>query len=373
MLKQKALIAILILWLLTPLSFWANTSSSVFEVYQLIENTLNLKTSTLTTNIPYQTIREAFENSCPSESISNAKKELPTLKDAWWSSVNVNKNKVLKDRFETLKNLIVWVKKENQDEFCKQQYILFSLLETTQELYNWKKTALPIQRTITEKTNVITKEGEHSAANNKLFTFKHDSSWLPNNIRDSFSKATENYLQETLADMLVHHILDSDDIKILNNKIEVSYIQSCDITEWTFHAVRNNSTNKVTFKAIKLIISYCASNNTVQRNKRHAKQILSHELWHYIYFFKDKHPSSFSEICWNKWQINCLPSDFVSKYATKSAEEDYAESFAYWYLWITDNKEHGSAPLNDPINRRERHFERLFEEDREEDNDDENN
>jgi hypothetical protein len=100
---------------------------------------------------------------------------------------------------------------------------------------------------------------------------------------------------------------------------------------------------------------------------------LSHELWHYIYFFKDKNPSSFSEICWNKWQINCLPSEFVSKYATKSVEEDYAESFAYWYLDASDDKEHGSAPLNEPMNRRERHFERLFEEKTEEDDDDNNN
>jgi hypothetical protein len=31
--------------------------------------------------------------------------------------------------------------------------------------------------------------------------------------------------------------------------------------------------------------------------------------------------------------MNCLPEEFVSNYAKKSQEEDYAESFAYWYLY----------------------------------------
>ena len=365
--KQKWLLTTLLLWIITLpyLCFWGSTNSNIFEVYQLIESTLNLKSAGLTTDIPYSTIKEAFEKNCSTEAIADAKKDLPALKDAWGTSVSSNKNKVLKERFETLRSLIIWAKKDNQQEFCKQQYILFSLLETTQELYNWKKTL-----TVPKKTVITTKEEQHSSANNKQFTFKHNPSWLPASIRQSFSKATENYLQSTLADMLVRHILDDDDIKTLNNKIDVSYVQSCEVTEWSFRAVKNLSTNVITFKWINLIISYCSSNNTKQRNEKHARQILSHELWHYIYFFKDKNPSSFSEICWNKGQINCLPSEFVSKYATKSVEEDYAESFAYWYLGASDNKEHGSAPLSEPMNRRERHFERLFEEDIEDEDDD---
>jgi hypothetical protein len=35
--------------------------------------------------------------------------------------------------------------------------------------------------------------------------------------------------------------------------------------------------------------------------------------------------------------MNCLPTDFVSSYFRKSPEEDYAESFAYWYLYSSDD------------------------------------
>jgi hypothetical protein len=70
--------------------------------------------------------------------------------------------------------------------------------------------------------------------------------------------------------------------------------------------------------------------------------------------------------------MNCLPEEFVRNYATKSQEEDYAESFAYWYLYNASDSDnqHGSAPDN-PINRRTRYFENLFEEEEEDDDDDE--
>ena len=73
--------------------------------------------------------------------------------------------------------------------------------------------------------------------------------------------------------------------------------------------------------------------------------------------------------------MNCLPQEFVSNYAKKSQEEDYAESFAYWYLYSTDDNsssdnQHGTAPDN-PINKRARYFEELFEKEDDEEDDDE--
>ena len=60
--KHYWLLTTLILWtlLLPYISFWGNSTSSVFEVYQLIETTLNLKEATLSTDIPYSTIKEGF-------------------------------------------------------------------------------------------------------------------------------------------------------------------------------------------------------------------------------------------------------------------------------------------------------------------------
>ena len=93
--------------------------------------------------------------------------------------------------------------------------------------------------------------------------------------------------------------------------------------------------------------------------EKHIQQILSHELGHYIYFFKDINPSEFFNICWENAEITCLLQEFVSDYATRSQEEDYAESFAYWLLYHEDN-EYDTTPDN-PINKKFTYFQKLFE------------
>ena len=273
---------------------------------------------------------------------------------------------------DSIKDIISEQKQENVYKYCKDSYLLFSILKTTQDLYSWEKDVKKNTNTKDTTTETSKTESHNSATTKKLdFTFIHNTDWLPNDAKKSFSESSENYLQEILADLVDINILDKNDLKILNNKIEVTYQQSCNITEWSFRVIRNKQSWEYTFKWIKLIIAYCERNNTPARQKRHVQQILAHELGHYIYFFKDKNPSKFSEICWDNGKINCLPEEFVSNYATKSKEEDYAESFAYWYLYNTDwswDNQHGAAPDN-PINKRARYFEELFEEEEEDDDD----
>jgi hypothetical protein len=126
--------------------------------------------------------------------------------------------------------LIISQKKDNQYKYCKDSYLLFSILKTTQELYTGEKESKKTPtKTSENKTN---SESHNSAKTKKLdFTFTHDTSGLPNNVKKSFSESSENYLQEILADLVDINILDKNDLKTLNNKIEVTYLQSCDITE----------------------------------------------------------------------------------------------------------------------------------------------
>ena len=293
---------------------------------------------------------------------------------------------MLIDRFNLLKQTIKDQNETDEYKYCKQSYLYFSLLKVTQELYNWERTvntatttntntskSTQTQNTTNTTTNNQNKTTQsHNVASNRLsFTFKHDTSGLPTTIRDKFYTDTEKYLQDTMADLVAKHILNYNDIQILNNKINVTYQQSCQTTEWDFRITRNKSTGKYTFKEINLIIAYCESNTTQERHQKHVQQILAHELWHYIYFFKDNNPSSFSEIFRNNGKINCLSSEFVTNNSRKSPEEDYAESFAYRYLNSKKNNNNHNSPNDNPINQRERHFERLFEEIEEDDEDDE--
>ena len=166
----------------------------------------------------------------------------------------------------------------------------------------------------------------------KLFGIIQDTSWLPNNTEYYYSNLVKWYIQETLAEMLNKKILSSWDIITLNNKIKISYTDSCDGTVWSFNAYRNPITGKIVFRNISLIVSYCVPDFIFKKDKKDIKQILTHEIWHYIYFFKDKNITEFINICWNNKQSKCKASDFITQYASSSQEEDYAESFVYRYL-----------------------------------------
>ena len=371
------------IWLLIPLcllsftplySFWIsiNNVNNIFDAVDFIKESIRFNEITIQSDVPYNLVQKAIQKYCPQSTVVQAEKELQPLKEARTSYLNKpGIDKSLSDRFDLVKWLIVNQKKDNKYKYCKDSYLLFSILKTTQDLYAWEKDSKKAPTKTTE--NKSNSESHNSAPTKRLdFTFTHDTSWLPAEAKKSFSESSENYLQEILADLVDINILDKNDLKILNNKIEVTYLQSCDITEWSFRVVKNKQTWEYTFKWIKLIIAYCEKNKTPERQKRHVQQILAHELWHYIYFFKDENPSKFSEICWDNGKMNCLPQEFVSNYATKSQEEDYAESFAYWYLYNADGSDgqHGAAPDN-PINRRARYFENLFEEEEADDDEEE--
>lgn len=191
-----------------------------------------------------------------------------------------------------------------------------------------------------------------------FFVINQDTRWLPLYVKTSYTNKVKRYIQEWLSDMLKIRVLNNDDIKILNNKISISYRQSCLPIEWWFSASKNLYWNWYVFDGIYIIVSYCEANIISWRDKQDIKQILMHEIWHYIYFFKDKNILEFSNIC--RWyESNCGKFDYVNDYAATSVEEDYAESFVYWYS-NKKNKYTCYYQKDNPINIREKHFDRLF-------------
>ena len=363
---------------------------NIFQAVDFIEDAIHFDDITIKSAVPYEAVQDAIQKYCPKSAVDQAKKEAIPLNEVWSDYLNKpNINKSLSDRFDMVKWLISELKQDNTYKYCKDSYLLFSILKTTQDLYSGEKEArtkkvVSTQNKVTNTQNVQTSAKQeksetvtmHGVAYDKMyFTFVHDTAGLPKEARESFYQNTDKYLHDIMIDLVNIGILDDNDLKTMNYKIKVTYQQSCEVTEWAFRVMRNKQTWKVSFKEIELIIAYCDKNNTPERQKRHVQQILAHELGHYIYFFKDENPSKFSEICWDNGKMNCLPQDFVSNYAKKSKEEDYAESFAYWYLYSADGSsssddKHGSAPDN-PINRRARYFEELFEKEDDEDDDDE--
>jgi hypothetical protein len=84
-----------------------------------------------------------------------------------------------------------------------------------------------------------------------------------------------------------------------------------------------------------------------------------------VYYFKDTNVEDFTNICWDNDQDTCSSNEFVSTYAQKNKEEDYAESFAYWYMsnkyGIKNTAASGFVSRSiAKINDRLEHFDKLF-------------
>lgn len=362
-------VLLLSLWVL-PLSTFSISISEINDVFssvEFIKESIDFKNITISSKVPYDLIQWSIKKYCSSESIEQATLDLEQFKDVWESNRS-DLNKYLSNRFDTIKWLISNHKKDNQYKYCKDMYLLFFALKTTQDLYTWEtnfKQAKTQEKNL-HKNNETSKNTNNQSNNSEYkkinFTFNHDTSGLPNDTKQSYLKSTENYLQETLTSLINSNILNKNDLNILNNKIKVTYKQSCDFTEWTFRIIKDQDSEKYTFKDINLIIAYCDKDSSQNRQKRHTQQILAHELWHYIYFFKDKNSSTFSKICRNDTKATCQPEEFVSDYAQESPEEDYADSFAYRYLdgrnWDY-NKQYNNISKT-PVRKRFKYFELSF-------------
>lgn len=364
--KKFVLTGILLSLCVSPLSTFSvniNEVNDIFTSVEFIKESINFDDITIDSKVPYDLIQWVIKNQCSQSAIDQATGEIWKYKEILNSYSN-NSKEYLSDKFNTVKWLIINQKKDDQYDFCKNSFLLFSVLKDTQDLYLWESQS----NTNKEKKNKDNKTNKSSENTDKQlnkqkmkiidFTFIHNTDALPNKVKQSYSESTDIYLQDILASLVNNNILDKSDLKILKNKIYVDYKQSCDFTEWAFRVVKDQNTEEYTFKDINLIIAYCDNDTSPNRHKRHTQQILAHELWHYVYFFKDKNSSIFSKICWDNDKSICQSEEFVSDYAQESPEEDYADTFAYRYLYKNDvelNNQSNILPKN-PVLKKFKYF-----------------
>lgn len=119
-------------------------------------------------------------------------------------------------------------------------------------------------------------------------------------------------------------------------------------------------------KEIKLEISLCNSYQYIDQLAEQIKKLLFHEIGHYIYYTKDGSTNTFETICRDakkKIKKNTCTSDgFVSSYAQKNSEEDYAETFSRWAITqpSEENNVHSSAEDETTLSKKFSYFDTLL-------------
>jgi hypothetical protein len=83
----------------------------------------------------------------------------------------------------------------------------------------------------------------------------------------------------------------------------------------------------LSLERVVLYVNVCYQEYVVDQMEQIVKDLMYHELSHYIYYFKDSNPSEFEAICRqnDKRKLMCGESAFPSSYAMSMDEEDYAE------------------------------------------------
>lgn len=164
-------------------------------------------------------------------------------------------------------------------------------------------------------------------------------------VASQMSLLYRNIVAQSLKNLEDDKILTHDDVVAIGSKIVFNYVEQCSelrgLTKVTLS--RNSAGRTVDGKltSITFNVNVCEDMSYMDGFDDHIKSLVYHELAHYIYYLKDTTTSSFASLCRSGSNNACSRSDFVSDYSQNAIEEDYAETFQYWYQgtwWNTSNK-----------------------------------
>lgn len=362
---------------------------NILEIQPLIEQSLDLKNYPLGRNLPYSSLDKVFNKYCSVKSIEEGLAESEQKYSLIKDELSINSQARLLF-FKRYKKIILDIKTEESEMFCKQKVMGYSLLKKIQheKIHNSTKInkqplstkanqntkTQQIKSTINQATSPSlpsTDISKEKKVETRLFTWKkvwprdltfdHDKESLKSPSEIKLGENIEQSIYKTLDLLLSKQLLNWDEIKLFNQKIKIHYTTKCQPLRGNFQLINNDDWSRSP-KGIELLVSLCKPLPEVKSLERQLQHILTHELGHYIYFFRDKTTEKFNTICRNDKQNTCAKGDFYSNYSQENKEEDYAESFAFWVSQLDNKnseKEHGPAQ-SQWIMQKEQYFNTLY-------------
>ena len=317
--KSRALAGALLLastlWM--PQSLAAHESS--FAEYALDLSTMIwLQSAQVTQRLPYEAIYTNLEEYCTSSEIAKAQDKLEEFLELKSTKALLKYNNSMRKqiRFDETKQQLQKLSRRADGE-CARIYFLYQTLEVIQS----------------------------QELNEPVLTLQHQGSNDP-----LLKSLTDQYIQDRLQGLLDDEILSQEDIARLQDKLIIEYVEHCASIHGAFHMLVWPDGRREVSKIV-LKINECYEEYYLHNLRNYVDQILVHELGHYMYYFKDNSTDSFDSICRSGTSSRCALDEFVSRYAQTSKEEDYAESFAYWYLVVYPNSDPDKPHNFDPANR----------------------
>ena len=311
------------------------TSKDIFESDEVIKSTTNVENNLINIEVPFREIYSIYRTKCSEISIQEANEKIESIKELWNNNSKFeNRSLDLSNKYIKIQSMLSAVNTDDKDSFCTQKYLLYNMLEETQNQYIKLTNSKLIKYTkLQDSSNIVqnTVVKVHSAPTPIKYVNLVNRTKDLNNEELDYANLADEYIQKEIWKLLERNFLTQEDLKILDNKIVLNYNKTCANTKWAFHMLQSSDWKQKVFKSIILNVNLCDNKSFIQNYTNYIRQIFIHEISHYIYMFRDTWTANFDKICWDTAK-GCSSENFVSNYANSNAAEDYAESFAYWYL-----------------------------------------
>ncbi|MDO4713568.1 MAG: hypothetical protein Q4B28_02755 [bacterium] len=327
--SKLSLFASLLPLLLCSMSYgFSLEGKSVFEVQELLEQVSQLDQSLSKSDFPFPLLHTGLERFCPAGFSSAPSSQFQELNQAWKRSFARYSDQHFRTQYHQLILLTSHLEQQDIQTYCSQKSLLYHLIQSLHQQF-WKKDSTNSPSTpLPHKTTPHAPEIEHPSA--PRIHIKHKLEGLTPSQQE-LSTLVDHTFQASLQDMFARKVLRSADLEQLDGNIFVSYRPQCEKMRGSFHLLQFKKDKSKRFKELRFVISLCPSTPQTQFI-HHLRQILAHELGHYLYFFRDNQTDYFDQLCREEQSSKCQSEHFVSNYAQTNKEEDYAESFAYRYL-----------------------------------------
>ncbi len=354
--------------LFAPVAWFA---SSVKTALGDLEIKSGVESTDMYTFINARELSQTLNKECSRDDIGRAQNYIDNIKKNVWKQYKILNNAAMLKNSWRLYNAIdaaqTRADKLNDADYCTLKYTFYSIQDRLRNEHIAKL----------EETDLIKDFGGFGSSDNiygvqtKLdlldimieenkkykdkvgvdIAFKR----LNNSFKDSLSDDAKSILNKTevLMALTVYKSLykltqawlfDKSDIEILKDKVDFEFVDSCQAFHGKYELKETIDGNwhHVSYDTnwLHLKVNMCGNYFVLRDIDTIFEKIVTHELGHHFYYYKDTKAGEFGDICRKSSTVRnsaCKDSDFVTDYAQTLSTEDYAEHFMYLFLNLIKN------------------------------------
>ncbi len=346
-------------------------ASSVKTIFNDLEQQLGIENTDMYTMIHVRELSQELNKECSRDDIWKAQGYVTTIKKNLGDQYNIlNDAAVLRSSwslYTAIQSAQDRAVNLNDADYCVLKYVFYNtqdwlrnehlrILEETGIINDFNgfgsSDAIYGAATKVDVLDIMIEENKkYKDLLNVDIAFKR----LNNSFKDNLSEDAVAILEKTevlmaltvyksLYELSQAGLFDSSDIQMLKDKVDFEFVDSCqnfhgkyeikETIDGQWHYVSYDT------NGLHLKLNLCGNYFVLRDIDIIFEKIVTHELGHHFYYYRDSKWGAFEDICRKSDSArnsSCKAKDFVTEYAQTLSTEDYAEHFMYRFLDLVEN------------------------------------